>query len=63
MRAVLTITIDYDDAQSSSDKDIERALNFAVQYLANNGLLSDEESVVDRWRHQVEVTSNRLAGG
>ena len=63
MRAVLTITIDYDDAQSSSDKDIERALNFAVQYLANNGLLSDEESVVDRWIHQVEVTSNRLAGG
>ena len=58
MRATVTITIDYDEAQSSSDKDIERALNFAVQHLANNGLLSDEESVVDEWGYQVEVTPN-----
>ena len=62
MRATVTITIDYDEAQSSSDKDIERALNFAVQHLASNGLLSDEESVVDGWRHQIEVTPNRLDG-
>ncbi len=60
MRATVTITIDYDEAQSSSDKDIKRALNFAVQHLASNGLLSDEESVVDGWRHQIEVTPNRL---
>tara|TARA_B100000886_G_scaffold328079_1_gene276144 strand:+ start:1578 stop:1943 length:366 start_codon:yes stop_codon:yes gene_type:complete len=59
MRATVTITIDYDEAQSSSDKDIERALNFAVQHIANNGLLSNEESVVDEWRYQVEVAPNR----
>ena len=58
MKAILTITIDYDDAQSSSDKDIERALNFAAQYLASNGLLSDDESVVDGWRYKVEVSPN-----
>jgi hypothetical protein len=55
MRAKVTITIDYDEAHITSDKDIERALNYAVQYLANNGLLSDEGSIVDEWSYTVEV--------
>lgn len=58
MRATIKITIDYDEAQSSSDKEIERALNFAVRHLADNGLLSDEESVVDEWRYELEVVSS-----
>lgn len=58
MRATIKITIDYDEAQSSSDKEIERALNFAVQHLADNGFLSDEESVVDEWRYELEVVSS-----
>ena len=55
MRATIKITIDYDKAHVSSDKDIERALNFAVQYLASNGLLSDEDSIVDEWKYELEV--------
>jgi hypothetical protein len=55
MRAVLTITIDYDEAHVSSGKDIERALNFAARYLASNGLLSDEHSIVDEWKYELEV--------
>ena len=57
MRATVTITIDYDETQFSTEEDIEHALNFAVRYLANNGLLSDEESVVDGWTAQVEVSN------
>jgi hypothetical protein len=60
MKATVTIMIDYDEAQSSSDKDIERALSFAVKHLANNGLLSDEDSIVDDWKYKIEVTPNRL---
>lgn len=55
MKARVIINITYDDANASSDKDIERVLHFAVQYLANNGLLSDEESIVDEWSYEVEV--------
>ena len=57
MKAKVIINIVYDDAQSSSNKDIERALNFAVNHLANNGLLSDEHSIVDEWEYSVEVTT------
>lgn len=60
MKATIKITINYDKAHVSSGEDIKRALNFAVQHLANNGLLSDGESIVDAWRHQVKVTPSRI---
>ena len=55
MRAVLKLTIDYDNETISSDKDIERVLSFAAQHLASNGLLSDEHSIIDEWGFVVEV--------
>tara|TARA_Y100001973_G_scaffold83191_1_gene123202 strand:- start:71 stop:259 length:189 start_codon:yes stop_codon:yes gene_type:complete len=57
MRAVLKLTIDYDNETMSSDKDIERVLSFAAQYLASNGLLSDEHSIIDEWGFIVEVST------
>jgi len=56
MKAKVTIDITYDSACCSSDKDIKHALYGAVNYLANAGLLSDEESIVDRWSSTVEVS-------
>ena len=58
MRAKVTIDITYDSACCSSDKEIERALNFAVMHLANNGLLADSESIVDEYSYTVEVLEN-----
>jgi hypothetical protein len=56
MKAKVTIDITYDSACCSSDKDIKHALYGAVNYLANTGLLSDDESLVDTWSSIVEVT-------
>ena len=56
MKAKVTIDITYDSACCSSDKDIKHALYGAVNYLANAGLLSDEESIVDTWSSTIEVT-------
>ena len=55
MKAKVTIDITYDSASCSSDKEIERALHGAVNYLAEAGLLSDEASIVDTWSSTVEV--------
>ena len=57
MRAVLKLTINYDNDTISSDKDIKRILSYAAQYLANNGLLSDEHSIIDEWGFIVEVST------
>ena len=56
MKAKVTIDITYDSEYCSSDKDIKHALYGAVNYLANAGLLSDEESIVDTWSSIVEVS-------
>tara|TARA_Y100000034_G_scaffold134016_1_gene201299 strand:- start:880 stop:1053 length:174 start_codon:yes stop_codon:yes gene_type:complete len=56
MKAKVTIDITYDFEYCSSDKDIKHALYGAVNYLANAGLLSDEESIVDTWSSTIEVT-------
>ena len=55
MRAKITINIVYDEATVTSEKSLRRALEYAVSHLANNGLLSDEDSVVDEWSHVIEV--------
>jgi hypothetical protein len=54
MRAILTVTIDYDDAHFTSRDDIEGTLRWGIDHLASNGMLSDEESIVDEWDINVE---------
>ena len=56
MKAKVIINVSYDSSNCSSDKEIERALNFAVMRLASDGLLADSESIVDEYSYTVEVT-------
>lgn len=53
MRFKLTVTVDYDPA-TTYEHEARHALRHAAQYLANNGLLSSPEGVVDGWRYDVE---------
>lgn len=53
MRLKLTVTVDYDSA-TTYEHEARLALSSAAQYLANNGLLSSPEGVVDEWRYDVE---------
>jgi len=55
MKAKVTINITYDPANVSSGRSVHAALAYAVRHLANNGLLSDENSVVDEWDYAVEI--------
>jgi len=54
MRAILTITIDYDDAYFTSREDIEGTLRWGADHLAGHGMLSDEESIIDDYKVEVE---------
>ena len=53
MKAKVTIDIKYETP--CCHEDIENALSFAVEHLANNGLLSDEESVISGYSYDVAV--------
>ena len=55
MHVKVTVKIVYDDATVSGERDIRRALEFAVNYLADKGMLSDEESIVDEWNCNIEI--------
>ena len=56
MRAKVEINVYYSvEETTSSTKDIERALYWAVNHLASEGLLGDDNSVVDTWSCKVEV--------
>jgi hypothetical protein len=55
MRAVLTIMVNYDNA-TTTEEYVKSQLEFAAQYLANNGLLTGEsDAVVDEWDYKVVV--------
>ena len=61
MRAVLTITVEYDVSEAKDLKDpqreIEDLLMAASNHLASNGLLSGEtEMTVEQWDADVTVT-------
>jgi len=59
MRAILTVTVDYDSATTDT-RYIREQLDFCANHLANEGLLSGEsEAVVDGWSHKIEVKSQR----
>ncbi len=56
MRAKVTINIQYETPYCREDA--ENALRFAVEHLANNGLLSGSEGVVDEYSCAVEISEN-----
>ena len=56
MRAKVTISIQYETP--CYREGVENALRFAGQHLADNGLLSDSESIVDGYSCAVEISEN-----
>jgi len=59
MKAVLTITVEINEAEnpSVSDKDLERTLRHAADHLADNGLLSPLDATLETWEAFVEFKS------
>lgn len=60
MRAILTITIDYDDSAFARAEDAMRAiretLDAAPTFMAGEGLMTGTtELLVDNWSHEVRV--------
>lgn len=52
MRLVLTVVVDYDDLAVSEEE--AEALEAAAQHLADNGMLSSDNGIVDDWSFKVE---------
>ena len=57
MHATVTIRIKYDKATLTgrSESNIRNALDYAINHLASEGLLSDDEVIVDEWSSEVEI--------
>ena len=63
MKAVLTISIIYDETDETlSDKKVRTALEYAVTHLVDNGLLSPEESTITQWNHSIRIVSDTPEG-
>ena len=58
MRAQVTLSIKYDDEPKPDENLLRNRLEFAMQHLASQGLLSDPETIVDEWKYDIKFTND-----